>query len=57
MSAKQLLPEQCDFLHERYPPPECCICSLKAELAEAQGKLEAANRLLDRLAKALRRSE
>lgn len=30
--AKQLLPEQCDFLHQQFPPPDCCICNFKEVL-------------------------
>jgi hypothetical protein len=30
MTAKALLPSQCQILHQYYPPNECCLC--KAEL-------------------------
>lgn len=27
MSAKCLTPEQCNWLHVQFPPPNCCICN------------------------------
>ena len=51
--AKQLLPEQCEFLHQRYPPPDCCICALRADNAALLERIERLEGAGDAMALAL----
>ncbi len=39
MSTKALTPDQCAYLHQKFPPPECCICNARIELEEVKRQL------------------
>ena len=36
MSAKQLLPSQCDILHQYWPVNECCLCKANERIVELE---------------------
>ncbi len=38
--AKALTENQCNWLHQRWPPPQCCICNHKGEIAVLAAKNE-----------------
>ena len=40
MAAKQLLPSQCDFLHEKYGASNCCLCKAFGEMAKMKSEHE-----------------
>ncbi len=46
MSAKALLPNQCDVLHSIYGRDDCCLCKANAMIQELKWELEALNELL-----------
>lgn len=40
MSAKTLLPNQCDLLHPFYGQDNCCLCMANVRIAELEKKIE-----------------
>ena len=38
--AKTLLPNQCDLLHQYYPPNDCCLCKALSRIKELETELE-----------------
>ena len=39
MTTKQLLPNQCDYLHPYYGAENCCLCKANARIAELEAQL------------------
>jgi len=46
MSAKQLLPNQCDLLHLVYGQPNCCLCGAKLKIDELEEAIKDLKELL-----------
>ena len=44
--AKALTENQCNWLHQQFPPPNCCICNHKVEVFRLQVKNEQLENLL-----------
>ena len=39
MTAKQLLPNQCDYLHPFYGADNCCLCKANLEIEELRKRV------------------
>jgi len=39
-AAKFLSAEQCEWLHQKYPPPNCCICNARAEMENQKNHID-----------------
>jgi len=58
MSAKTLLPNQCDLLHSFYGPDDCCLCKANQRIVELELRLEELRQELEesqRIRKVVRR--
>jgi len=47
MTAKQMLPNQCDLLHPFYGPDNCCLCREKAEVQLLKAEIERLRKALE----------
>lgn len=48
---KALNLNQCQTLHQSFPPPDCCLCNERAKTAELQKQVFEAHDILNRLIK------
>lgn len=45
MTAKQLLPSQCDTLHQAYGVDDCCLCKANARIQELERQVAALQKM------------